>query len=98
MLQDLFLPPQAVVPGDHVVFQGRFYKVLESHFFCWEDEKGVTQFQWNTWELVFCDPSREGGNFCSHYELDPSSNLDGKAPLVRVRPCGPSSFVEEQET
>lgn len=81
MLQDLWLPPQAVVAGDHVVHEGRFYKVLSSEKIWGND--------WKAWELTLEVPD---GEFS--VEL-PHMDVENRPTKLRVRPCGPSHQVEE---
>jgi hypothetical protein len=91
MLQDLWIPPQSVVPGDFVVHEGRFYKVLISEYGRDTDYK--------SWRLMLESEGIEKSTTVLtlpivHHSLTANSPLEPPA-RIRVRPCGPSSHLED---
>lgn len=84
MLQDLWIPVDNVVPGDHVVIEGVFCKVIESAPSCM------------MWCIRYFDPRlpkphARDWNGEKYFTL-PSNR---EYPSIRVRPCGPSGKCEE---
>ena len=87
MLQDLWLPVESVAPGDHVVHEGAFFRVIESHFGIKEGGEPDRSL----WYLKLCDDDKKVEMYLPRF----INTLDGKPPHIRVRPCGSSSHLEE---
>ena len=95
MLQDLWVPPQSVVPGDHVVHNGRFYKVLASDWTTYKDEHDEVHWDHNRWTLTLEDKGLEDRDGRFEMAFDIFGRVENKPKMLRVRPCGPSRQVEE---
>ncbi len=93
MLQDLWVPVESVAPGDHVVHEGAFFRVIESRFCIKEGgdpDPSLWYLKLTSGGITVCDDDKKAEVYIPRF-----NTLDGKPPHIRVRPCGSSSHLEE---